>query len=361
MMKQLFYAGRGTTRRRACLGIAAMALTSALHATPVVAQTSIADLAKYEGADRMQKLIDGAKQEGTLTIYTSAPVDDMTALTAAFTAKYGVKVEVWRGSSEDVLQRGVAETRAGRYTVDILETNGPELEALTREDILQPVSSPTFKQILPSALFEHRSWVGTRLNVITSAYNTNLVQAADVPKKWADFLNPAFKGKLGIEAEDYDWLAAIVKTFPSEGEGIDFFKKLASTNGLSVRKGHTLLTDLTASGEVPMSMTVYQYKAQQLKQDGAPLEWFGIAPIPARVNGIGIARHATHPHAALLFYEFELTDAQAILARRGFTPTNISLFPLPEDLKLNVIESKIVLDEGQKWRKIFDDVIAAKP
>ncbi|WP_271893984.1 ABC transporter substrate-binding protein [Candidatus Phyllobacterium onerii] len=360
-MKKHSCEGQTISRRQILLGFATTLLTLLLVTTPVVAQTSIAELAAYDGADRMQKLIDGAKQEGTLTIYTSAPVDDMTALTSAFTEKYGVKVEVWRGSSEDVLQRGVAETRAGRYTADILETNGPELEALTRENILQPVSSPTFNQILPSALFEHRSWIGTRLNVITSAYNTNLVQAADVPKTWTDFLNPAFKGKLGIEAEDFDWLAAVVKNFPSEAEGIDFFKKLAATNGLSVRKGHTLLTNLTASGEVPMSMTVYQYKAQQLKQDGAPIEWFGIAPIPARVNGIGVSRHSTHPHAALLFYEFELTDAQSILAKRGFTPTNISLFPLPENLKLSVIDSKIVLDEGKKWRNVFDEVISAKP
>ena len=185
----------------------------------------------------------------------------MTALTDAFTAKYGIKVDVWRGSSEDVLQRGVTETRAGRYTADVFETNGPELEALTRENVLQPISSPTVKQILPEAVFEHRSWIGTRLNVITAAYNTNLVDGASIPKKWTDFLDPQWKGKLGVEAADSDWMAAIVKRFPSEQEGIDFFTKLSETNGLSVRSGHTLLTNLVASGEVPLSMTVYQYKA----------------------------------------------------------------------------------------------------
>ena len=73
--------------------------------------------------------------------------------------------------------------------------------------------------------------------------------------------------------------------------------------------------------------------------------------------------HVTRPirMRRSFFYEFELTDAQSILAKRGFTPTNISLFPLPENLKLSVIDSKIVLDEGKKWRNVFDEVISAKP
>jgi len=343
--------------RTSRFGLAAAALVSLLSAAPAFAESSMADLAKYDGADRMEKLIAGAKAEGGLTIYTSAPIDDINALTKVFTDKYGVKVEVWRGSSEDVLTRGVTETKAGRFTADVFETNGPELEALVREQIMQPVETPTFKQLLPEAVSSHHGWVGTRLNVITSAYNTNLVEAASIPKSWTDFLDPQWKGKLGVEAADADWMGAVVKSFPSEQEGIDFFRKLVSTNGISVRSGHTLLTNLVASGEVPLSMTVYQYKAQQLKADGAPVDWFGISPIPSRVNGIGVAAHSQHPNAALLFYEFELTDGQAILAKRGFTPTNTQMFPLPEGIKLDVIDAKIVLDEGKKWQDLFEQIV----
>ncbi|WP_245512669.1 extracellular solute-binding protein [Rhizobium sp. BK376] len=348
-----------TDRRstRYTLRLAAAALVSLAAAAPAFAQSTIADLAKYDGADRMEKLIAGAKQEGTLTIYTSTPVDDINAITDAFTKKYGIKVDVWRGSSEDLLTRGVTETKAGRYTADVYETDGPGLEALTREQMLQPVSSPTFKQLMPQAVQDHNNWVGTRLNVMTSAYNTNLVDASSVPKTWTDFLDPQWKGKLGVEAEDYDWMAAIVKRFPSEQEGLDFFRKLVSTNGLSVRSGHTLLTNLVASGEVPLSMTVYEYKAQQLKADGAPVDWFGISPIPSRVNGIGVSAHATHPNAALLLQEFEMTDAQAILVKRGFTATNLTLFPLPKGVSLDVIDSKVVLDEGKKWQDLFEKIV----
>src|SRR6266852_7464793 len=100
-----------------------------------------ADVGLYAGPDRLRKLIEGAKKEGELTLYTSAQSDDMGALVGAYEKKYAVKVNVWRASSEKVLQRAVAEARANRNTVDVVETNGPEMESLHREKVLQQVKS----------------------------------------------------------------------------------------------------------------------------------------------------------------------------------------------------------------------------
>ena len=84
---------------------------------------------------------------------------------------------------------------------------------------------------------------------------------------------------------------------------------------MSVRKGHTLLTQLVVSGEVPLALTVYNYKAEQLKEQGAPIDWFAIGNAIARPNGVGVARKAPHPHAAVLFYDFELSqEGQQIIA-----------------------------------------------
>ena len=62
----------------------------------------------------MQKLVEGAKKEGKLNIYTSAQTDDMGALVAGFEKKYGIKVNVWRAAREKVLQRAVTEARGNR-------------------------------------------------------------------------------------------------------------------------------------------------------------------------------------------------------------------------------------------------------
>ena len=47
------------------------------------------------------------------------------------------------------------------------------------------------------------------------------------------------------------------------------------SGGLSIRKGHTLLNNLVAAGEVPLALTVYNYMPAQAKQQCAPVDWFG--------------------------------------------------------------------------------------
>src|SRR5665647_2287950 len=286
MKKRLFT--QLPTRLLACTARPGAALAQA------PALGSMTELAQYAGPDRMQRLIAGAKKEGKLNIYTSAQTDDMGALVAGFEKKYGIKVSIWRAGSEKVLQRSVTEAQAKRFTVDVMETNGPELESMHREQILQAVKSPGLKDLLPQAIRPHGEWVGTRLNVFVQAYNTNLVKKEELPKTWEDLLNPRWKGRLGIEAEDSDWLAGLFGSL-GEARGTKLFKDIVATNGMSVRKGHTLLTQLVVSGEVPMALTVYNYKAEQFKSKGAPIDWFSIGAAIARPNGIGVARGAPNP------------------------------------------------------------------
>jgi iron(III) transport system substrate-binding protein len=324
---------------------------------PAFAQSaSLPELAAYQGADRTDKLVEGAKKEGTLTFYTSAPVDDMKILTDEFEKKFGVKVRLWRGSSENILQRTVVESRGRRFEADVIDTNGPEMEALHREKLLIPVKSPLHAELMPDAIRPHGEWVGTRLNIFVGAFNTKAVKKEELPTSYEGFTDPKWKGKLGIEAEDTDWFAATIKTIGEE-KGLKLFRDIVAKNGMSVRKGHTLLTNLVASGEVPVALTVYSYKAEQLKNDGAPIDWFALPPVVARFNGAGVTRNAPHPHAAILFYDFMMRDAQALLASRDFTPSNLKVKPLPAGLKVAFIDPALVLDEGDKWTKLYNDII----
>lgn len=320
----------------------------------------MAENAAYTGADRLQKLIEGAKKEGALNIYTSAQSDDMGPLVAGFEKKYGIKATVWRAGSEKVLQRAVTEARGNRFTVDVIETNGPELESLHREKILQAIRSPHHANLIPAAVLPHREWVGTRLNVFVQAYNTKLVKKEELPKSWEDLLHPRWKGRLGIEAEDQDWLAGVSGEL-GEARGAKLFKDIVAANGMSVRKGHTLLTQLVASGEVPFALTVYNYKAEQLKQKGAPIDWLSIGTAIARPNGVAVARNAPNPHAALLFYDYEISEeGQKILVDRDFVPTNTKVESPYGKLPMRFVSAKTMLDEGDKWTKLYEDIFTVK-
>jgi iron(III) transport system substrate-binding protein len=324
-----------------------------------LASTSISALAQvvqYDKPDREQFLLQGAKKEGEVMIYTSLVPEDLTALAAAFERKYGVNLKSWRANSEKVLQRAVTEARAGRHEADAVETNGPQLEALYREKGLQPLRSPHLKDLMPQALRPHGYWVGTRINMFVQSYNTRLVKKGELPKSYAELADPRWKGRLGIEAEDDDWFAMVVRSLGEE-KGLATFREIAK-NGFSVRKGHTLLANLVASGEVPFSLTTYSHGAEKMKQRGAPVDWYAIEPAIGRANGIAIPQKPAHPNAAALFVDFVLSpEGQAILEKGGYVPANLKVANPAQKLPLKFVDPALILDESDKWKKLYQEII----
>jgi len=337
----------------------AFACIASLITLPAVAAdaATVAAIAQYEGPDAMARLIAGAKREGELMVYTSATQEDIAAINTAFEKKYGVKVKTWRAGADKVLQRVVTEAQGNRFDVDVLEAGTPSLEAMSREKLLTAVKSPHHADLLAGAVPTHREWAGSRLNVFVHAYNTKLVNKADLPKTYQDLLDPKWKGKLGIEASDDDWFANVVRGLGEEA-GIKLFRNIVATNGMSVRKGHTLLTNMVASGEVPFALTVYNFTAEQLKQKGAPLDWYVMSPAVGRANGVAVARRAVRPHAALLYYDFMLSEeGQKILVDRDFVPTSKKLPSPLGNIPLKMVDAALVLDEEKKWTRLYDDIM----
>lgn len=315
-----------------------------------------AQAVQYERPDREQFLAQGAKKEGEVVVYTSLISEDLAALSAAFENKYGVKVKGWRASSEKVQQRALAEARANRSDADVIETNGPELESLYREKILQALKSPHLKDLMPQAVRAHGHWVGTRINMFVHSYNTQLVKKEELPRTYADLAHPRWKGRLGIEAEDEDWFAMAVKE-QGEEAGLRTFRDIAK-NGFSVRKGHTLLAGLVASGEIPFAITTYSHGAEKMKQKGAPVEWYAIEPAIGRANGIAVVRKPAHPHAAALFVDFVLSpEGQAILEKGSYVPTNLRVGSPAQKLPLRFVDPAVVLDEDAKWKKLYSEIV----
>jgi iron(III) transport system substrate-binding protein len=335
-------------------------LLALLLAAPAFAQVNaVAEIASYQGTDREQRLVEGAKREKELTFYSSIPPEDIAALVSAFDKKYGVKVKVWRADSEGFLQRIINETRARRFEVDVMAGSSSALEPLFRENLLQEVKSPYLAGIIPEAIAPHRQWVAVYLSMFVQAYNTDLVRQDSLPKTFYDLLRPQWKDRLGIEAEDYDWFAQVVMDL-GEAQGLRLFRDIVASNGISVRKGHSLLTNLVVAGEVPLALTAYGFLAEQAKRRGAPLDWFVIPPAIARPTAEGLARNAPHPHAAVLFFDFLISEeGQQILASRQFVTVSRSIETPFNKGPLKLIDSAAILDQARKWQDLYHKTIIA--
>jgi iron(III) transport system substrate-binding protein len=351
---------KACSRPRSCARATLVAAALLSFMPPAPAQSGRpSDIAAYRGADREQRLIEGAKREAVLTLYSNAPTEDNAALLGTFAKKYGIKVNLWRASSEEIRQRALAEAKAQRYEVDFILNNGPALEALRRERLLREVSSPHLADLMTGMAPSHREWAGFCVNVLVQAYNTSLVKKEELPRTYQALADPKWKGRLGIEVDDYDWFAGLIEEL-GEVDGIKLFRDIAAINGFSVRKGHTLLANLVAAGEIPLALTVFNYTAEQLRRKGAPVDWFALAPLVAMPNGISVANAAPHPHAAVLFLDFMLSDAQDILAERGYVVASTRVAAPLDRGSLKMVDSAKLLADGDKWRRLYSDVITSR-
>lgn len=340
----------------ASLGIllCAPAPASALEAAGEA--TAASNIALYEGADRQARLVEAAKKEGELTLYTVTPSTNSDPVVAAFTKKYGIKVNLWRASSDAVLKRVVTEARAGKFDVDIVENNTLENEALHREHLLQAVRSPYARDLLPQATASHREWAGTAINIWIAAYNTGLVQESELPKSYADLLDPKWKGRLGIEGNNSQWFATLVQAMGAQ-QALPLFRDIVATNGLSIRKGHSLLAALVASGEVPLSLTVYNWNVPVLEKKGAPIRGFTLKPLVGQFRTVALHKKAPHPNAGLLFYDFMLNEAQQILADLGEVVPSTRVDSPYTKQPIAFIDPSQALDLNEQWKRTWEDVI----
>jgi iron(III) transport system substrate-binding protein len=335
----------------ACLAAAAFAQTP-----------STRDIYMYQGADRDKRLVEGAKKERQVVLYSTMTVADGKAFGAAFERKYGVQLVHWRTSSEKIVQRAVAEARGRRYEADVFESSANHLEALRREQLLEDFYTPVLREIAPAALPRgHRQYVADRFVFFVMGYNTNRVKPDELPAAYEELLHPRWTGRITIEGTDVTWFAAVTKAM-GEQKGLAYFRKLAAMKP-EIRHGHIHTAQLVASGEVAFFLTAYNNNMETLKLKGAPVDWKPLQPAFGQAAAIGVARHAPRPHAALLLAEFVLSrEGQEIYKSVNRVPTNMAVDSPLDKFKYEIIDPVLALDEGEKWERLFSDFfLAGKP
>ncbi len=320
------------------------------------------DIYLYQGADREQRLVEGAKKEGQVVFYSTMTVQDGRALAAAFERKYGVRVTHWRASAEKIVQRALMETRSGRYDADVFETSSHRMEALYREKILEDFHSPAFKDLSPAAFPSgHRQYVAARFAFFVLGYNTKLVKPAELPASYEDLLLPRWNGRLAIESTDVLWFAALCKAMGEE-KGLAYFRRLAAMKP-AIRNGHILGAQLVASGEIPLFISAYNNNMETLKRAGAPVDWKPLPPVFGQASSIGLARHSRRPHAALLFTEFVLSrEGQELLKTLNRVPSSLAVDTPLNKFAHEIIDPALALDEGEKWERLWSNLfLGGKP
>jgi iron(III) transport system substrate-binding protein len=329
----------------ATVSLTRVALLHAAQSKPL----SISELALYQGADREKLLLEGAKKEGQVTFYTSntwvaGPVSQ------EFEKKYPfIKANVWRSDSKSLLKRLTEEVTAGRFLADVVETSPEYIAILVRNNILQEHTSPELSAYDDDAKVKAKKGVYAWTNreiYISLGFNTKLVPAAEAPRTIKDYLDPKWKGKMSIAGTTtgVQWVGAVV-----ESMGREFLEKLSAQEINVQNMSGAALSGLIASGEVPLSPTIFNSNIFTHKQQNAPVDWRPLDPVIAGVGSSGMIVNSPHPHAALLFLDYLHSKfGQQVAMKGGLSSARTDIGSLEQKFKKVYIESKYTPEEFEK-------------
>lgn len=279
------------------------------------------------------KVIEAAKREGRMVLYTGMETDEATVFTKEFTRKYPfVKPEIFRSSGERVQQRFLVEHRANQHQADIFQTSIVQVYQLKNAGTLARYVSEEAAALADGFKDPQGHWSAFYQIPYVIGYNTKMVAPKDVPASYEDLLHPRWKGLISLETEEYQWFYHVLQIMGRD-KGLDFMRKFAAQN-LQMRKGHTLLAQLVAAGESAIATVVYSNRVERMKATGAPIEWVRFkGPTITAINAIAIADKAPHPNTARLFVDFTLSkEGQNILRSHRRVPARPDVLPEPPSL-----------------------------
>jgi iron(III) transport system substrate-binding protein len=281
---------------------------------------------------KWEKIIDGAKKEGQVTVYISG----YEAILPDFEKEYPeIRVSAVTGRGNQLGPRLLAERRAEKYLADVVSSGAnPNYQQFYLAKALDPIRPAL---ILPEVTDPSKWYLNKHqysdpegqyvFNYVGSAtygsvsYNTKLVDAREFRSYW-DLLNAKWKGK--ITARDIREAgpgAGNTRFFYYQPElGSAFIKKLFGEMDVTLFRDFRQGPDWLATGKFAIC---FFCDVDVLKRQGLPVETFG--PKAFKEGGglvqqfgtVALVNRAPHPNAAKVFINWLLSrDGQISLQKR---------------------------------------------
>jgi iron(III) transport system substrate-binding protein len=326
----------------------------------LAALLSVAQVLNVDAADQ-DIVIEGAKKEGALVVYTSMTVDQMQKILDAFKTRYPfIRTTMFRAVGERLLTKIMTEAQTGKYDFDVVQSAESQAYFLKKKNLLQKYISTETKNIQKPFFDPEGYWTAVYIMPNVIAYNTRMVKRDEVPKTDEDLLNPKWKGKMGMDHTKPEWFAWKLKQMGEE-KGLAYMKRLGAQD-FQLYAGLSVITNLLVAGEFPLVLNTYLHNVEEVKRKGAPVDWIVQEPVFTKFQPLGIGSKAPHPNAAKLFGDFVLSEeGQKIIASFGRVPTRRGVSTNVQGLeKLNyVIDDISAGDDFNKNFELFRSIFGA--
>ena len=169
-------------------------------------ESTLAALGKLPAAERQARLVEGVKKENGLVWYSSTTAEDALALSKKFNEQHpAIKINHFRSSSEKLLERILAESRANAFKADIVTLPELELSLMIKRKLLLRYEAVE-NAVYPAETKDPRGfWTGLYTSAWVPGYNSKQVTKDQAPRSYKDLLNPKWKGNIAMDNEPYNW------------------------------------------------------------------------------------------------------------------------------------------------------------
>ena len=310
------------------------------------------------------ELLNQAKKEGEVILYTTMTVGDFEHFNKAAKEKYPfLSIRHVYLSSARQTARVMQEFRAGRVQADVLGNSPEPLLYLKQQGVLAAYRSPETVNLLKGAWDPEGYWSGMTTDLLVTGFNPRLISRSTAPKNYDEYLRPQFKGQIAVNRGVPYPLTGMV-SLRGEERGIAYFKKL-SQQDLRLVEGYTHTVNLMAAGEYPLIAFMQVSKLDAMKRKDAPVDWLPSAPTLATISTVAMVKNPLHPGAAQLLIDFYLSsEGQRGLAAAGKIPLRHGVKSQSRDID-HLMESgslHVILPEGgyDRYMKIYNEYLSAR-
>ena len=285
------------------------ALVYAPHAGhAATADEIIKKAGSLSGSQRRSFLEEGAKREGEIVFYTSLSLTDYPKIMPHFERAYPfIKTNTYRATPSGVFNKADTEARAGRFAVDVIGSAPVEMWQLKQRKLSAPYLSPEQKSLPPGSHDTDGYWQGFEVTPLVLAFNTKQVNGADAPRSYQDLLNPKWKGKMSLGTEEYTWFNILLESMGAK-KGAEFMQTLAKQDLQMPGSSSVMRVQLMLAGESAIAIAARGRRVTEYKQQGAPIDFRILDPYAGEPNFVALMQRAPHPHSALLFIDWILSE-----------------------------------------------------
>jgi iron(III) transport system substrate-binding protein len=308
------------------------------------------------------KLIDAAKKEGGKIIaYGSLESNTVEPIVAAFNKKTGLTVEYWRASATKVMDRALAELRAGKPAFDVMVNNSGAIYVMKKEGVFAKYVSPT-SSAFPKDVIDPDLGPIYRNTPIGIIYNKGEIKPGDAPKSLEDLLTPKYQGKLVMpdptqHTTTIQWLGSLYKIMGRE-KADKFGRDLGATKPLLV-ESFAPSAERVSTGETPIAISLVRYVVTY-GEKGAPVDYVRLGKMLSIGQYLALSNKARHPNGGKAFIDFFLGDeSMRILAKMGEFVNRKGIHPpLADADKIQAVEADDFDAKGfaaktQEYQKLF--------